>query len=118
MKEGYNFFKNSKYAFEGVFYAFKNEMAFVIELCFVFIFSVLLIFLNLELLFKALLFSSMLLVLIVELLNSGIEKTVDLVTLEFHPLAKAAKDLASAAVFFSISNSVILWLVAFYYILK
>ena len=113
MKEGYNFFKNSKYAFEGVFYAFKNEMAFVIELCFVFIFSVLLIFLNL-----ALLFSSMLLVLIVELLNSGIEKTVDLVTLEFHPLAKAAKDLASAAVFFSISNSVILWLVAFYYILK
>jgi diacylglycerol kinase (ATP) len=50
----------------------------------------------------ALLVGSVLLVLIVELLNSGIETAVDRVSFELHDLSKRAKDLASAAVFLSL----------------
>lgn len=49
-----------------------------------------------------LLAGSVLLVLIVELLNSGIEAAVDRVSLELHELSKRAKDLASAAVMLSL----------------
>lgn len=50
----------------------------------------------------ALLAGSVLLVMIVELLNSGIEAVVDRVSFELHDLSKRAKDLASAAVFLSL----------------
>jgi len=49
-----------------------------------------------------LLAGSVLIVLIVELLNSGIEATVDRVSFELHDLSKRAKDLASAAVMLSL----------------
>ncbi|HEY1393997.1 MAG TPA: diacylglycerol kinase [Methylibium sp.] len=50
----------------------------------------------------AVLVGSVLLVLIVELLNSGIEAAIDRVSYELHDLSKRAKDLASAAVFLSL----------------
>ena len=50
----------------------------------------------------AMLAGSVLLVLIVELLNSGIEAAIDRVSFEWHDLSKRAKDLASAAVFLSL----------------
>ena len=58
---------------------------------------------------KALMISSILLVLIVELLNSALESAVDHTSLEQHPLAKRAKDIASAAVFLSIVNALAVW---------
>ena len=58
---------------------------------------------------KALMIASILLVLIVELLNSAIEAAVDHTSLEQHPLAKRAKDIASAAVLLSIVNAVVVW---------
>ena len=58
---------------------------------------------------KALMISSILLVLIVELLNSALESAVDHTSLEQHPLAKRAKDIASAAVFLSILNALAVW---------
>lgn len=53
--------------------------------------------------------SSILLVLIVELLNSALETAVDHASLDQHPLAKRAKDIASAAVFLSIVNALVIW---------
>lgn len=50
----------------------------------------------------ALLLGSLMLVLIVELLNSGIEAAIDRVSFELHDLSKRAKDLASAAVLMSL----------------
>lgn len=50
----------------------------------------------------SLLIGSVMLVLIVELLNSGIEAAIDRISLDLHPLSKRAKDLASAAVFLSL----------------
>jgi len=58
---------------------------------------------------KVLMIASILLVLIVELLNSALETAVDHTSLEQHPLAKRAKDIASAAVFLSIANAVVVW---------
>lgn len=58
---------------------------------------------------KALLVSCIFLVLIVELLNSALESAVDYTSLARHPLAKRAKDIASAAVFVSIVNAMAIW---------
>ena len=58
---------------------------------------------------KALMIASILLVLIVELLNSALEAAVDHTSMERHPLAKRAKDIASAAVFLSIVNALAVW---------
>ncbi len=52
-------------------------------------------------------------VISLELINSSIENLVDLVTEEFHPLAKKAKDMAAAAVFFLSIVSVIIGLIIF-----
>ena len=58
---------------------------------------------------KALMIASVLLVLLVELLNSAIEATVDRISLENHLLAKRAKDIGSAAVFISLLNVGVVW---------
>ena len=58
---------------------------------------------------RALMVASVLLVLIVELLNSAVEAAVDRISLENHQLAKRAKDIGSAAVFLSLINVVVVW---------
>lgn len=58
---------------------------------------------------KALMIASVLLVLIVELLNSAIEAAVDRISLEHHPLAKRAKDIGSAAVMLALLNVPVVW---------
>jgi len=59
---------------------------------------------------KAIMIASVLLVLIVELLNSAVEAAVDRISLENHHLAKRAKDIGSAAVFLSLVNVAAVWL--------
>lgn len=58
---------------------------------------------------RALLVGSVLFVLVVELLNSAVEATVDRVSLEDHTLAKRAKDLGSAAVMLSLVTMGVVW---------
>ena len=53
---------------------------------------------------------SVLLVLIVELLNSAVEAAVDRISFENHRLAKRAKDIGSAAVMLSLANAGVVWL--------
>ncbi len=60
----------------------------------------------------ALLAASVLLVLIVELLNTGIEVAIDRIGPEWHPLSKQAKDMGSAAVLLSILLATGIWLAA------
>lgn len=62
---------------------------------------------------RVLLVSCLFLVLIVELINSALEAAVDHASLAHHPLAKRAKDIASAAVFVSIVNAIVVWGVIF-----
>lgn len=63
----------------------------------------------------ALLAGSVLLVLIVELLNSGIEATVDRVSLDLHDLSKRAKDYGSAAVLLSLLTCGAVWAAALWH---
>lgn len=58
---------------------------------------------------RALMVGSVLLVLLVELLNSAVEATVDRISLEHHELAKRAKDIGSAAVLLSLVNLAAIW---------
>ncbi|MBE6153323.1 MAG: diacylglycerol kinase family protein [Firmicutes bacterium] len=96
---GFKRFLNSfKYAFNGFKYAYQNEQNLVIHIC-VTIVTVItgLIFKlnNIEWLFILIMIG---LVFCAELINTSIEAVVDLVSPEKHPLAKIAKDTASAAV--------------------
>ena len=59
---------------------------------------------------RALLIGSLIIVLIVELLNSAVEATVDRISFENHRLAKRAKDIGSAAVMLSLANAALVWL--------
>ena len=63
---------------------------------------------------KAVMVGSVLLVLMVELLNSAIESVTDRVSLEDHVLAKRAKDMGSAAVMISLINVPVVWLLVLF----
>lgn len=63
---------------------------------------------------KAMLVASVLLVLVVELLNSAVEAVVDRVSLERHELAKRAKDIGSAAVLITLINLACVWCLIFF----
>ena len=58
---------------------------------------------------RVLLIGSVLLILIVELVNSAIEATVDRISFENHRLAKRAKDIGSAAVLIALVNAAVVW---------
>jgi diacylglycerol kinase (ATP) len=58
---------------------------------------------------RALLVGSIILILIVEILNSAVEAVVDKASPEMHDLAKRAKDMGSAAVLFSLINAAVIW---------
>lgn len=58
---------------------------------------------------RALMVASVLLVLIVELLNSAIEAAIDRISLDRHELSKRAKDIGSAAVMLALLNAVVTW---------
>ena len=95
---------------EGLAAAARHEDAFRQELVLAAILIPLAVYLNVSLLEKSLLIGSVLLVLIVELLNSAIEATVDRISFENHHLAKRAKDIGSAAVMLCIATAVVIWL--------
>ncbi|MBF0181655.1 MAG: diacylglycerol kinase [Magnetococcales bacterium] len=58
---------------------------------------------------RGMLLGSLLLVLVVELLNSGLEAVVDRIGPEHHPLAGRAKDLGSSAVLLALLNVLLVW---------
>lgn len=94
---------------QGLAATFRHELAFRIEVFTGLALLPLLVWLPVSMTTKALVLGSMLLVLMVELLNSGLEWVVDLVTLEKHPYAKRAKDMGSAAVLIALLNSGLFW---------
>ena len=98
----------------GIQSAWKNELAFRVEAIIIIIMMPLGLWLGKTAAEKALLIASCLLVLITELLNSAIEAIVDRIGSEHHELSGRAKDMGSAAAFFSMLTAVIVWaLIAF-----
>ena len=97
------------YSLHGLASAFRHESAFRQECLLAAILIPSAFFVHAGVAEKALMIASVLLVLIVELLNSGIEAVVDRISLENHLLAKRAKDFGSAAVFLSLVNVAVVW---------
>lgn len=97
------------YSIAGLRAAFKHEDAFRQELTLALVLIPAALFLPASTTGKALMVASVLLVLIIELLNSAIEATVDRISLEDHRLAKRAKDIGSAAVLIGLINVLIVW---------
>jgi len=102
------------YSFDGLKAAYRHEDAFRQEVWLALVLIPLALLLPASGPGKALMIASVLVVLIVELLNSAVEATVDRVSLEHHRLAKRAKDIGSAAVLFSLINVVVVWLLVLF----
>jgi diacylglycerol kinase (ATP) len=100
----------TRYSLEGFAAAVRHEDAFRQELMLAAVMVPLGVWLGADGVERALLAGSVLIVLVVELLNSAIEATVDRVSLEDHRLAKRAKDIGSAAVMMSLVTAGIVWL--------
>jgi diacylglycerol kinase (ATP) len=93
----------------GLVYAFLEESAFRQELCLFVLLTPLTFFLPIEYLEKALLVSSLIMVLVVELLNSSVEAAIDRISFEHHDLSKRAKDFGSAAVMLALIVALLMW---------
>ena len=97
------------YSVAGTLAAFKHEDAFRQEVILSTILIPLAIYLGQTAIEQALMITSILLIIIVELLNSSVEATVDRISVKRHKLSKRAKDIGSAAVFFSLVNAAVVW---------
>ena len=98
------------YSLSGLAQAVKNEVSFRYELMLAAVMIPAGLWFGATGIERALLVASVLFALVVELLNSAIEATVDRVSLEEHPLAKRAKDIGSAAVMIALINAGAVWL--------
>ena len=101
------------YSLSGLGHAFKNEIAFKQECCVFLCLLFVLIFLPVSSILKLILLMCNISVLVIELLNSGIEAIADRVSPEYHDLVRQAKDMGSAAVFLTILCAVVVWIYAF-----
>ena len=97
------------YSRDGIGAAWKNEAAFREEVLLAVVAIPLALYLGRSGGDRALLVGSIILVLIVEILNSAVEAVVDKASPEKHELAKRAKDMGSAAVFLSLMNAAAVW---------
>jgi diacylglycerol kinase (ATP) len=97
------------YSMEGLRAAFRHEDAFRQEVFLAVLLIPAAMFMPAAGSDKALMIASVLLVLIVELLNSAVEAAVDRISLENHALAKRAKDIGSAAVMLALVNVPVVW---------
>ncbi len=97
------------YSLDGLKAAYRHEDAFRQEVLLAVLLVPLAFILPASGLGRALMVMSVLLVLVVELVNSAIEATVDRISLENHALAKRAKDIGSAAVLVALLNVAAVW---------
>jgi diacylglycerol kinase (ATP) len=97
------------YSLHGFTSAFRHEEAFRQETLLAAVMIPLALVLHVSGTGKAMMVASVVLVLIVELLNSAIEAAVDRISLDQHRLSKRAKDIGSAAVFLSLMNVAAVW---------
>lgn len=102
------------YSLAGLAAAFRHEDAFRQEVLLAAILVPAAFFLPASGTGRALMIGAVLLVLIVELLNSAVEAVVDRASPEDHPLAKRAKDIGSAAVFLALVNVPVVWLLVLF----
>jgi len=113
-KPKYTLFKNTTYALSGFKDIILNESSFKLQIIAFVFFSIVAFILPIEIHFKIILSLSLFIPIFAEITNSAIERVVDLVTLEYHELAKRAKDVGATLVFVSIIFTILVWVSVLY----
>jgi diacylglycerol kinase (ATP) len=102
-------FNASKNSWKGIKYAWQTQWAFRLELALLVIALPFVYLIGQSPIEYVLMMSSLIMLPMIELLNSAIETTVNRISYDYHPLSGLAKDLASAAIAFSGINVCIIW---------
>ena len=102
-------YRASCYSLSGLTCAFKEEQAFLLEVFVLIVLSIVLWTTRFPVFQAIVLIGAWLFVMVLELVNSSVERAFDLIDKDFNPHIKAGKDMLSAAVFLSILFNVFLW---------
>lgn len=113
-KPEYTLYKNTRYALNGLIEVIRNESSFKVQLVLFFVMGTVAWVLPLETIYSAVLSISLFIPLLAELANSAVERVVDLVTTEYHELAKRSKDAGAALVFISLVMTTAIWAVTLF----
>jgi len=105
--------KSFSCAIAGLIYCIKNEKNMKIHILATIIAVIVALVVKLNYTEWGLLILTIFMVLVAETINTAVEKTVDLVTTEYHPLAKLAKNLAAGAVLLAAIGSLLMAVVIF-----
>jgi len=108
-KPDYTLLKNTRYALNGFGEVFKNEPSFRLQILLFIVGMIIAWYLPISFKHHAVLSISLFIPVIAEMINSAIERTVDLVTFEYNELAKRAKDAGAALVFLSLAMLAFIW---------
>lgn len=108
-KPKYSLFKNGRYALEGFIDITKNETSFKLDLVLFVVLGVVAWVLPISFGYASILFLSLFIPVMAEVINSSIERVVDLVTTDYHILAKQAKDAGATLVLLSLIVTALIW---------
>ncbi|SFV69710.1 Diacylglycerol kinase [hydrothermal vent metagenome] len=108
-KPKHNLFRNGKYALEGFADIVKNETSFKWQLLMLAVLGTVAWLLPISFGYASILFISLFIPILAEVANSAIERVVDLVTQDYHILAKQAKDAAATLVLLSLIVMLLIW---------
>lgn len=112
-KRKFKYYDTFRFALQGIWVAMKQEKNIRFHLIVSAVVLILAVFLSLsktEWILLVIVISGM---LVLEMINTAIERVVDLVTLEYHPLAKQAKDVAAGAVLIFATAAIIIGILIF-----
>ncbi len=113
-KPKYTLFKNTTYALAGLVDITKNESSFKLQILLFVSMNILAWCLPLAFHLQAILSLSLFIPIMAEVTNSAIERVVDLVTMDYHELAKRAKDAGATLVFLSLVLTGCIWVAVLY----
>ncbi len=110
-KPKYTLFKNATYALEGFVEITKHESSFKLQLLLFVVMNIVAWTVPIGFFASAMLSLSLFIPIIAEVTNSAIERVVDLVTVEYHIMAKRAKDAGATLVLLSLILTGLIWIV-------
>lgn len=99
------------YSYDGLKAAYASEAAFRQELVLLAVGIPAACLLDVSAIARAVMIGSLLLILLVEIINTAIEATIERISADQHPLSKKAKDLGSAAVLISLVHAAAIWII-------
>lgn len=109
-KPKHNLFRNGMYAVEGFVDIVKNETSFKWQILLFVVMGIVAWNLPISFGYSSILFLSLFIPVLAEVTNSSIERVVDLVTKEYHILAKQAKDVGATLVLLSLILTALIWI--------